>query len=146
MELKEKIKNQPLTLMIDSTPDRLSRNVVNIIVNCCLSKGRFLLETTFLKSVNNVTLFKAIDKVRIDYHIAWENITTLICDSASYNKKLYITIKDGINPNMKFMRCWAHLIDLVSDVWQESGLNNKVHILTSKFQQLMNKSALKKAL
>lgn len=144
-EIKEKIKDQPLAIMIDSSPDRLGRNVVNTIVVCGISGERFLLDTTFLKSVDNVTLFQTIDKVRVNYGLAWDNISTLVTDSASYNKKLYNVIKEGINPKIKFIRCWAHLIDLVSDVWQDSTLNSKVHFLTAKFQELMNKSSLRKS-
>jgi len=46
---------------------------------------------------------------------------------------------------MKLMRCWAHQLDLVSDVWQDSFLNNKVHSLTTKFQHIMNRSSVRKA-
>ena len=143
--VKEKIKDQPLTIIIDSSPDCQGRNVVNTIASCGLSAERFLLDTTFLDKVDNVTLFRTIDRIRVDYGLDWTNINTLSCDSASYNKKLYKTIQEGINPKLKLMRCWAHLIDLVSDVWQESPLNQKLHALTTKFQRLLNKSCSRKS-
>jgi len=117
LEITNKIQNQPLSLIIDGSPDRLSRNVVNSIIHCGYSGDTFLLGTTFLNEINNISLFNLIDNVRQEYSIKWKNIETLVCDSASYNKKLYNTIKSGINPNIKLMRCWAHQLDLVSDVW-----------------------------
>ena len=144
-EIQEKIQNQPLSFIIDSTSDKLSRNVVNIIVHCGFSGERFLIDTKFLNAVNNLTLFHTIDSVRQDYKIHWEFIEELVCDSAKYNKKLYNLIKQGINPNISLMRCWTHLIDLVSDTWQDSEITAKLHIVIAKFQQLMNKSSSRKA-
>ena len=144
-EIIQKIKDKPLSVIIDASPDRLSRQVVNTIVQCELSGEKFLLNTTFLDSVNHLSLFGIIDSVRQDYGLKWKNFDTLVCDSASYNKKVYKTIKDGINPKLRLMRCWTHLLDLVSDTWQDSCLNNKVHTLVAKFQQLMNKSSSRKA-
>ena len=145
LEIKDKITGQPISVIIDSSPDRLARNVVNTIFVCGFTGEKFLVDTRFLDSVNNVTLFHAIDAIRLEYGVAWEQLSTLVCDSAAYNKKLYKTIRDGINPNIKLMRCWTHLLDLVSDIWQDSPLNSKVHILTAKFQQLMNKTGSRKA-
>ena len=115
-EVKERIKDQPLSIIIDGSPDRLSRNVVNTIVMCGFSGERFLLDTAFLDTVDNISIFNTIDRVRNDYGIPWTNIKALVCDSAPYNKKVFNTIKLGIHPSIKLMRCWAHLIDLVSDV------------------------------
>jgi len=42
--IKEKIKGQPLSIIIDSSPDKLSRNVVNTIVNGGISGERFLID------------------------------------------------------------------------------------------------------
>jgi len=73
-----------------------------------------------------------------------EKIDILVCDSAAYNKKLYKTIKEGINPKGGLMRCWTHLLDLVSDCWQDSELNGNLHTITAKFQHLLNRSSLRK--
>ena len=131
--------------MFDSSPDRMSRNVVNTIANCGLTGERLLLDTRFLDSVDNVSLFHVIDDVRKEYSIQWQQIENIVCDSASYNKKLYNTIKESINPRVRLMRCWAHQLDLVSDTWQDSPLNNNVHVVIAKFQHLMNKSSTRKA-
>ena len=144
-EIQGKIQNQSLSIIIDSTPDKLSRNVINTIVHCGFSGERFLIDTRFLDAVNNLTLFHTIDSIRQDYQIHWEFIDALVCDSAKYNQKLYNVIKQGINPNISLMRCWTHLLDLVSDTWQDSNLTSKLHIVIAKFQQLMNKSSSRKA-
>jgi len=81
----------------------------------------------------------------VDYKIKWENIDHLICDSDPYNPKLYKSICGTINLNIRLLRCWAHLLDLVSDTWQEAPLFSKSHILTNKFQFLMNKSSSTKS-
>jgi len=86
LEIKNKIQDQPLSIMIDSSPDRLSRNVVNIIVNCGFTGERFLLDTQFANEVNNITLFNLIENVRQEYELKWKNLETLVCDSASSNK------------------------------------------------------------
>jgi len=144
-KIKEKIKDQPLSIVIDSSPDRKARNVVNTIAISGISGEKFLLNTTFLDSVNNVTLFHTIDSVRQDYGIKWVNIDHLVCDSAKYNTALFKSMKTTINPKMRLIRCWAHLLDLISDTWQDAPIFSKVHQVTAKFQSLMNKSSPRKA-
>jgi len=106
---------------------------------------RLLVDTRFLNSVNNITLFQTIDDIRKEYNLQWNLIDALICDSATCNIKLYKTIKEGIHPKIILMRCWPHLIDIVSDIWQNSPLNNGIHKVIAKFQHLMNKSASRKS-
>ena len=140
---KDRIKGQPLAILVDSSPDRQSRNVVNTIVICSLTGEKYLLDTSFLDSMNNITIFHLIDKVRREYNIKLFDIDNFVCDSVKYNIKLYKGIRETINPNLRLMRCWAHLLDLVSDTWQDSLLFSKVHALTSRFQSILNKSGSK---
>jgi len=41
MEIKEKIRDQPLAIIVDVSPDRISRNVVNTIAVCGSSGQKF---------------------------------------------------------------------------------------------------------
>ena len=43
------------------------------------------------------------------------------------------------------MRCWTHLLDLVSDTWQDSELNYNLHVLVAKFKEIMNRSCPRKS-
>lgn len=110
--LKEKVKNQFLTISIDETTDRKGRHVANVMIGVLGSEQceQFLCNTVFLQQTNHSTISQAIlnSLVIVFDEIPFAQFLLLLTDGASYMRKAYQSVLQGMFPNLLHVTCVVH--------------------------------------
>ena len=106
-------QNQIISLNIDESSDEAERSVLNIIV--CIRNNFILLDTNFLDDPANHENLAAVTNDAIVKFGIRDATKFLITDNTAYCRKAYEYILVRVFPNLIWIGCWAHIIDLVGD-------------------------------
>jgi hypothetical protein len=140
-KLRVKIKDEPVTIVVDETTDRRSRSVVNVVV---MHKLQFYLADTLFITVMDT---EVLSQILIDfikaYNIQYNNIDAIITDNATYNVSAFAGFK-YVLPKTVHMRCWSHIIHLVGQAFIEHKTVHKISNIITHCQAFFCKSGKRK--
>ena len=96
-ELKQRVKDEKVALVVDELSDDEGRHVLDIMAigldfNQLSAKGNciaYLLDTHFLSETNNKTVSQAIVRTVNDYDIDFDNVCVFNSNNVSYMKKAF---------------------------------------------------------
>ena len=109
-------QNQIISLNIDESSDEAERSVLNIFV--CIRNNFILLDTNFLDDPANHENLSAVTNDTIVKFGIRDATKFLITDNTAFCPKAYEDILVRVFPNLIWIGCWAHIIDLVGDTCQ----------------------------
>ena len=122
--LKNLIKDMPVSVMFDETPDAEGRCVLNIMVSP-LAKDKsgkirsYLIDTVFLDKCNHSTVANAAVNALNDIGVKPEDVISIDTDNAAYMLKAYNTSLKALYPNSIHVTCLAHIMNLVGEAFRK---------------------------
>ncbi|XP_078454201.1 histone-lysine N-methyltransferase SETD2 isoform X4 [Lampetra planeri] len=129
-ELKEKLgQYRHIAIVTDETTDIDDRYVLNIIaVPSLLSEGTslvdetelkaYLIESRVLERTNFKTVSEAVLRATQKASIDFDKVSAFVTDHATYIYKAWERSLKAIFPNAVHVTCTAHILSLVSEIWQ----------------------------
>ena len=77
----------------------------------------YLIDVVALEACNNVTFSQGIIKAATDIGISYNNIVAVVSDSKAYITKAYRDVMSIVFPRSIHVRCMAHIVNLVSEIF-----------------------------
>ena len=136
-ELIKYLDNKEIGLIVDETKDSCHRNVVNTIAVILETGENLLIDVAFLDNVNAATVYANTIRIITELNIKKKNIISLTTDSAPY-MRLYAKMMIEWSNKIIYLRCWAHLADLITDKWKDSPIMVHVNRLYSDVQYIFS--------
>ena len=104
------------TLNIDETCDERENYVLHLILR--FREHSLLLDSKFLDtSANHRSLAASVNEAIVKFGLA-ENVSVFLTDNTAYCQKSYSDVLTHIYPDITWVGCWAHIVDLCGDCWQ----------------------------
>ncbi len=143
--IKSNIEDQKISLIVDESPDLLDRKTVNTLISFFNKKENakkvLLVDVSFLKSVNYITIKNNILKVLPIIGKEMKDVLCISSDSAPYMKKAVQELA-AIHDNIFQVNDVAHLIhNCVNEGLKLSDFNT-TKVLLIKFGTLFQHSSL----
>jgi hypothetical protein len=131
-QIKTKIRDQPVTIIVDESPELMGRPCVNTLLSFYdvekRDKVTLMVNCSFLTVCNAASIALYLSDVLKSYDVKWEKVIALASDSAAYMKALFADLKKAQNPSMIHITCPAHLINVaVSTSLQSTPSISDVH-------------------
>ena len=126
-EMKEKVKDKRVALMVDELSDDEGRYVLDVMVvlldfDELSPKGKtiaYLLDSHFLSSTNK-TVSQAVVHTVTDYGIAFDDVRVFSSDNVAYMKKAFCETLSCIYPHCVHITCHSHIVNLVASDFKKS--------------------------
>ena len=109
--LQNFFKQKPVAIIIDETTDDCSRSVVNTLF--AFRQHTKLVSVDFLEHVNNSTMGGILLSILLHYNIPYILPKLFLSDSVTYMKKYFQEILKPIMPQLIYLPCCAHIINLI---------------------------------
>ena len=143
--LKAKIGNNNIYVMLDETHDALGRYVLNVLVGVLDGSATtpYLLSTIFLKKTNHITVTQGtITALNILWRtLKYDKLYLLLTDQAPYMIKVGTKLKE-LFPNMLHITCLVHSLNLVCQTIKcRNMLTNE---LISQMKAALSKSHIRR--
>lgn len=123
-QIKMKIGDQPVTVIVDESPELLGRPCLNTLFAFYdVEKGDrrvLLVDCSFLNVCNAASILLHLTDVLRKYNLDWSRVIGLASDSAAYMRALFADLKRSHNPRMVHIACPAHLINVAVSTALES--------------------------
>ncbi|XP_042261208.1 uncharacterized protein LOC121892296 [Thunnus maccoyii] len=115
-DIQRAVKGKAVYVILDETTDACGHCVLAILLQ---SVGRppLAADLVFLERVNFTTVSQAVITCLNTYNINFSDVWAFFTDSASYMKKAFNTVLQGLFPNAKQITCLAHVLNLVLEVF-----------------------------
>ncbi|XP_068756552.1 CGG triplet repeat-binding protein 1-like [Montipora capricornis] len=121
-ELKQKIKEANVAIMVDELCDDNGRCVIDVMATILdfdelsPSNGNiaYLLDTHFVTETNNKTVSQAVVKTINDYGIDFDRVLIFNTDNATYMKKAFRETLSCLFSSCVHITCHSHIISLVA--------------------------------
>ena len=110
-DLKEVFRDKPVSIIIDKTTDSRARSVVNILFS--YRSNIKLVVVDFLDSVNNLTIGRLVLTTLIEWFIPFSIPHLITSDSAAYIKKSHRDVLKPVMPQLKYLPCLAHILNII---------------------------------
>jgi hypothetical protein len=115
--LRELVKGRMISLIVDESPDRISRPVVNVLLQTHF-EGKILtflaaskrITTEHEESVNQTTLRFVLDECLRRLGAQWSQVKALASDSVAYNAAMFRNLREE-NQEVIHVRDVAHLLN-----------------------------------
>ena len=142
--LKSLVTDTPVGIVADETTDIRDHSVLNIVA---LVKGdSYLICVERMTACNHATFSQSIIKVVGDIGIKFEHVTAIISDSAAYCKKAYREILSVVFSKSVHVRCLAHIVNLVSEIFHHHSCFSHTADIISMIKSALFKKPGRKAL
>lgn len=145
--IKNLIKDMPVSVMFDETPDAEGRCVLNIMVSPLVKdeSGKirsYLIDTVFLDKCNHSTVANAAVNALNDFGVKPEDVICFDTDNAAYMLKAYKTALKALFPNSIHVTCLAHIMNLVGESFRKPF--GEVNTFTRYFSQVFYMAGARK--
>ena len=119
--IKNLIKDMPVSVMFDETPDAERRCMLNIMVSPLVKdeSGKirsYLIDTVFLDKCNHSTVANAAVNALNDFGVKPEDVICFDTNNAAYMLKVYKTAHKALFPNSIHVTCLAHIMNPFGEV------------------------------
>ncbi|CAG8729110.1 20109_t:CDS:2, partial [Rhizophagus irregularis] len=101
---------------MDETTDDCARSVVNTLF--CYRNETKLVSVDFLGRVNNTTMGQVLTTIITHFNISFNLPCLFLTDSAAYMKKCYRDVLSPLMPQLIYVPCCAHILNLIGDTWR----------------------------
>lgn len=145
-QITTKVSGEPLTIIVDESPELMGRPCVNTLFSFYDKERRdkavLLVNCSFLNVCNAATILLHITNVLETYHVDWKQVIGLASDSAAYIRSLYTDLRQSHNSAMVHIASPAHLINVSVCTALESpsfsGIHKVVVHMASLFKHAVN--------
>ena len=111
----KKLLNQPVTITADETTDVRDHSILNVIASV---RGKpYLIGVLKMEACNHSTFSQAIIRSVSEAGISYQNVTSIVTDSAAYCKKAYKEVLSAVFPELAHVLCLAHVVNLAAEVF-----------------------------
>lgn len=129
--LKEIVKGKQVSILCDETTDRKGQCVFLVLIKlleCSAQSQLYVGGVKILSNANATECARAIVEVINKLEIPFQQITSVVTDSARYMTKCVDSLKVLFGDSLIHVQCWAHKMNLVSSIFQVElkELNNCV--------------------
>ena len=122
-ELKKIVKHKKLFIMCDETTDKSGNCIFNILfrlLEATDQQGVYLAASAVLDKATGSTCTQSIVDTLNKYAVEYDNVLGIITDSARYMTLCANTLKGLVGEKLAHIQCWAHKINLVGQIWQNT--------------------------
>ena len=143
--LQDLLHNEPVSITADETTDVRDHSILNVIAGV---QGKpFLIGVVKMEACNHSTFSQAIIQSVSEAGIAFENVTSIVSDSAAYCKKAYRDVLSAVYPNSVHVLCLAHIVNLAAEVFHHhSDFSHTSDLITMIKSSLFKKPGRKSRL
>ena len=131
------------TINVDETCDDREQYIVHVILK--FREHCVLLESVFLDNAANFhSLSKIVNETLVSYNLS-QNSVVYLTDNTAYCVKSFTDVLSRMYPQLVWVGCWAHIVDLCGDCWQSHfKLSNKFCSLMKQFFKKKSSAGRKK--
>ena len=110
-QIKVKIGDQPVTIIVDESPELMGRPCVNTLFSFYDTEKRgktvLMVDCSFLTVCNAASILLHLTDVLKTYDLDWKRVLGLASDSAAYMRSLFADLRRSHNPRMIHITCPA---------------------------------------
>ena len=104
-----------MSIIADETTGVCDHSILNVIATV---KGKpYLIGVVEMEACNHSTYSQAIISCASEAGISFQNITSIVSDSASYCKKAYRDVLSAAYPKSAHILCLAHIVNLAAEIF-----------------------------
>ncbi|XP_046879422.1 uncharacterized protein LOC124469923 [Hypomesus transpacificus] len=131
-DIKDAVAGKDIYIVLDETTDACGRCALAILLQP-VGERAVVADLAFFEKVNFTTVSQAVISCLNNFAVDFNRVWAFVSDSASYMKKAFTCILEGLFPNSRHITCFAHLINLVLEVFPEVfGEVNRLCALVKK--------------
>ena len=119
--MRQKVKDQEISILCDETTDRKGQCVFLVLIKilgCSDSSKLCVGGAKILSNANATECGRAIMDVVNKLEISLTNVSCIVTDSAACMKKCVDSLKFLFGESLVHIQCWAHKLNLVSNIFQ----------------------------
>lgn len=117
-DIKDAVQGKDLYVILDETTDACGRSALAIMLQP-VGDRPVLADLVFLERVNFTTVSQALIRCLSNNLVDFNNVWAIVSDGASYMKKAFSDIFKGLFPNSTHVTCFAHLLNLILQIFPE---------------------------
>ncbi|KAJ8893392.1 hypothetical protein PR048_005983 [Dryococelus australis] len=115
-KIKEAQKDHAIVILCDETTNHKGECVFVVMFRILLASGEHKMLVAGAKVLNNANSTECSRAV-VDILLKCECVCSFISDSAKYMGKCAEMLKVLVSENLLHIKCWAHKLNLVGNIW-----------------------------
>ena len=141
--LLDLLRDKSVSIIADETTGVRDHSILNVIATV---KGKpYLIGVVEMEACNHSTYSQAIISCASEAGISFQNVTSIVSDSASYCKKAYRDVLSSVYPKSVHILCLAHIVNLAAEIFNNykdfSHTANLITMIVITFQKAWQKES-----